>query len=76
MNTYYYVLLTIFCILAYMIVVDKNVATYITLLLKLSSINLKRFYFMVKFHPRNFITTWMLNRKIRKEFKNFEKDFE
>lgn len=66
MGIYYYVILTIFAILAYMIIVDRNVADYIVLIFKLLKVNCQRLYWMVRYHPNNFITLWIENRKYEK----------
>lgn len=75
LNTYHYFLLTIFCILAYMIIVDKNVSSYIILLFKIFRINVERFIWMVKYHPNNFITTWIQNKKYENIAKELEKKY-
>lgn len=56
MTTYYYVLFIIFSVIAYMIVVDNNVASYITLIFKILKVNTERLIWMIRFHPRNPIT--------------------
>lgn len=63
MNIYYYMLFTIFAVILYMMYVDKNVSDYIILLSKILKIKIERFFWMVKYHPKNFITTWIRNRK-------------
>ena len=63
---YYYGLLLVFGVVAYMIVVDKNVAIYIVLLGKLAKLNIKRFIFWVKFYPRLRFDTFWLKRKSKK----------
>lgn len=73
MNQYNYFLLLTFSILSIMIVLDKNVADYLTLVFKMMKLNLERFYWMVQYHPNNFITTWKRNRqydRIAKELQN------
>lgn len=49
-----------------MIIIDANVGSYITLSLKLVSIQYQRFLWMIKYHPLNFVTTWIQNRKYDK----------
>lgn len=63
---YYYGLLLVFGIIAYMIVIDKNVATYIILLGKLAKLNINRFIFWLKFYPRLRFDTFWLKRKSKK----------
>lgn len=63
---YYYGLLLVFGVIAYMIVIDKNVATYIILLGKLAKLNINRFIFWLKFYPRLRFDTFWLKRKSKK----------
>lgn len=72
--TYYYALLTIFAVLCYMIVVDKNVAEYIVLIGKLLNIRTKQFFFMIKMYPRLTFDNFMIKRKLnRLQKKNNDK---
>jgi hypothetical protein len=66
----------IFIIIALMIIIDPNVGRFIDLLLKIVGINFERFIWMVKYHPNNFITTLIQNRKYDKIAKELEKEFE
>lgn len=66
---YYYILLTIFGVIAYMIIVDKNVATYIILLGKIAKLKASRFIFWVKFYPRLRFDTFWLKQKSKKVLK-------
>lgn len=61
-------------IFAYVLAVDKNVADYLTLVFKLTNINLQRFLWMLKYHPNNFVTTWIQNQKYSKIAKELEKE--
>jgi hypothetical protein len=63
---YYYALLFVFGVIAYMIVVDKNVATFIILLGKMARVSISRFIFWVKFYPRLRYDTFWLKRKSKK----------
>ena len=63
---YYYGLLLVFGVVAYMIIVDKNVAAYIILLGKLAKLQINRFIFWVKFYPRLRFDTFWLKRKSKK----------
>ena len=46
-----------------MIVIDPNVGDYITLIIRFIGIQLQRLFWMIKYHPNNFITTWIQNQK-------------
>jgi len=63
---YYYGLLLVFGVVAYMIVVDKNVAAYIVLLGKVAKLQVNRFIFWIKFYPRLRFDTFWLKRKSKK----------
>lgn len=63
---YYYGLLLVFGVVAYMIIVDKNVAAYIILLGKLAKLQINRFIFWIKFYPRLRFDTFWLKRKSKK----------
>lgn len=62
--TYYYTLLLVFGIIAYMIAVDSNVATFLILLWKLTCVNIRRGIFLIKFYPRLAWDTWNIKRTI------------
>lgn len=63
----------IFGIIAYVLIVDKNVSDYLILLAKMASINIQRFFWMVRFHPRNPITNFLKEREYSKLAKELEK---
>jgi hypothetical protein len=73
---YYYILLTLFAITCYMIIVDQNVATYIDLQRKMLGLNLRRFYWMIKFHPKNPITNLIMKWNYAKILRDLKKDME
>jgi hypothetical protein len=61
-----FILLTTFCIIAYAISVDSNVAQLINLIPRLIQINVQRFIMMIQLHPKNPITNMMMYFKYRK----------
>jgi hypothetical protein len=69
---YYYGLLFVFCVVAYMMVVDKNVADYIILSYKLFLINVERLRWLIIYHPKNPITRWWMDRKFKKFIKEMQ----
>ncbi len=75
MNYFQSILLIIFGVIAYMMIIDENVAIYITLIFKILKVNTERLIWMIKFHPNNFITTWIQNRKYDKIARELEKEF-
>jgi hypothetical protein len=76
MSQYYYFLFLIFSIIAVMIVLDNNVAVYITLIFKIIKVNTERVFWMIKFHPRNPITNLMMRWKYDKMAKDLIKEYE
>lgn len=66
--------LIIFAILAYLIITDKNVAEYLTLIFKMSRLNVERMLWLIKFHPRNPITNLMMRWKYDRLAKELEKE--
>jgi hypothetical protein len=66
MNPVNFTLLTIFAIVAYLIIIDDNVVKYLSLQFQVIRVNIQRYYMMAKLHPRNPITNWMMNRKYAK----------
>lgn len=76
MNTYNSTLLIIFGIIGYIMIVDKNVADYFILLTKIIRLNVERLYWMIRLHPKNFVTTWISNRKYDKIARQMHKEFQ
>lgn len=72
---YYYTWFALFAIIAYVIVVDPNVAKYITLLWKLAVVNFHRFIW-VKFYPRLRWDTWNLKRMGEKRARELRKELD
>jgi hypothetical protein len=72
--TYYHAgLLLSFFIIAYMITVDRNVAYFLILNLKLLRINLERLKFMIIYHPKNPITNFVMRLRYAKLTKELMK---
>jgi len=75
MSTYYYTLFIIFTVIVTMMILDHNISEYINLLFKILKVNIERFIWMIRFHPNNFITTYLQNRKYDKIARELEKEF-
>lgn len=80
MNSYYYFWISIFTIIAVMIVLDPNVGEFITLASKVVKVNTERIWWMIRFHPRNPVTNLIkkweydkIARELEQEFLNREK---
>lgn len=63
MSSISYGLLLVFGIVLYVMIIDQNVADYLFLVFKMMKLNVVRLLWMIRFHPNNFITTWIQNRK-------------
>jgi hypothetical protein len=71
---YYYAIFTVFAIIAYMIVVDKNVAIFIELMARFAVVQVKRAWWIVRFHPANPIPRWTLNWRVERMTRELEKN--
>lgn len=69
-------ILIIFGVIAYIMILDENVGTYLTLVFKIMKINFERLYWLIRYHPNNFITTWIQNRKYDQIAKELQQEFE
>ena len=75
MNTYYLTILAVFGIVAYMMIVDQNVADFISLIPRIIKLNVERFYWKIRFHPivtTNKLSQWLMMRKYEKMIKEYE----
>lgn len=73
MNMYYYFLFTIFAILVYMMAVDRNVITFFDLMIRYTGVQIKRAWWLVRFHPINPIPRWTLNWRAERMARQLEK---
>ena len=64
----------LFSIVAYLIVVDKNVAEYLTLVIKITKINIVRTLWMIRLHPNNPITNLMIKWEYYKLVRKFQNE--
>ena len=69
-----YGLLLVLGIIAYIMIIDQNVADYFLLVFKMMKLNTVRLLWMIRFHPNNFVTTWIQNRKYDRMAKELEKE--
>lgn len=74
--TIYYVSFTIFSILAVLMLLDENVGIYFLLCLRFLKLNLERLIWMIRFHPNNFVTTFIRNLEYEKIARELEKEFQ
>ena len=63
MNLYYYSIFSIFAIIAFIMVLDPNFSRYLGLLSRLIENNIKRIYYLIKFHPNNYFELWLAKRR-------------
>ena len=66
MHVYQFTLLIVFTLIAGMIIIDKNVADYISLLVSIVRMHFDRMKFMVVYHPKNPITNYVQSQKMNK----------
>lgn len=66
MLIYYYTLFTVFAIICYMMIVDKNVSLFLELVYKITKLNVERFYWMAILHPKNPITNYLKEKEYKK----------
>ncbi len=69
-------LLIIFTILAYIIIIDENAATYLTLIFKIMRVNTERMLWMIRFHPYNPITNLMMKWKYERLARELQAEME
>lgn len=74
--TTYYVLCLIAGIILYMAAVDQNVSDYIVLQGKIIKVAIERFFWMIRFHPKNPITNLIMKFKYDKMARELQKEFE
>ncbi len=75
MTPYQTILLIIFGVIGYIIVIDPNVSEYLTLVFKMSKLNIERAFWLIKFHPKNPITNLMKKWEYDKIARELEKEF-
>lgn len=73
MTLYYYAIFAVFAIIVYMITVDKNVAIFIDLMIRYAGVQLKRAWWIVRFHPINPIPRWTLKWRVERMTRQLEK---
>jgi hypothetical protein len=66
--------LILFAILAYLILTDRNVADYLTLVFKMTRLNIERMFWMIRLHPKNPITNLMMRWKYERIARELEKE--
>jgi len=72
-----YVWLLIFAIIAYMIVIDPNVGSFIILVPKIIKVNIERMIWMIRFHPTILyspVGRWWMKRKYMKTVKELSQE--
>jgi hypothetical protein len=68
--------LILFAILAYLILTDKNVADYLTLVFKMTRLSIERMFWMIRFHPKNPITNLMMRWKYDRIARELQEEME
>lgn len=73
-DPYYLSLFLVFSIIAVVLVIDRNVSDYIVLVFKIFKINIEKLFWMIKLHPKNPITNFMMKRQYEKIAKELHKE--
>lgn len=73
-SNYYLSLFLVFFIIAFVFIIDRNVSDYFLLSLKVIKINIERLYWMIRLHPKNPITNFMMRRQYNKIAKELHKE--
>jgi hypothetical protein len=68
--------LILFAIIAYLVITDKNVADYLTLVFKMTRLNIERMFWMIRFHPKNPITNLMMRWKYERIARELQEEME
>jgi hypothetical protein len=68
--------LILFAIVAYLILTDKNVADYLTLVFKIAKLNIDRTLWMIRLHPKNPITNLMMRWKYDRIARELQEEME
>lgn len=71
---YYYSLLGVFLVVAYMMYVDPNVGQFIILLWKMVKVQYHRTVFWIRFYPRLRYDTFILKLRGRRAMKNLSRN--
>jgi len=71
-----YGLLLVLGIIAYIMIIDQNVADYFLLVFKMMKLNVVRLLWMIRFHPRNPITNLMMKWKYEKLARELQAEME
>ena len=66
----------IFSIIAYLILTDGNVADYLTLVFKMTKMNIERMFWMIRLHPKNPITNMMMIWKYDQIARELERELQ
>lgn len=72
-----YAWLLIFGIIAYMIIIDPNVGSFIILMTKTLKVNIERMIWMIRFHPvilSSPVGKWLMMRKYMKTVKELSQE--
>lgn len=75
MNPYQLSFFTLFIIVAYFVATDESVATYVNLIFAGAWLQVRRYYYMAILHPKNPITNWIMERKMKKLAKELSKEY-
>ena len=68
--------LILFAIVAYLMITDKNVSDYLTLIFKMMRLNIDRTLWMIRLHPKNPITNLMMRWRYDRIARELQEEME
>ena len=65
------VVLSLFGILIFLMITDELFAHYVYLFINLLIVQTKLFYWRMKLHPKNYLTKWLFDRRLKESSKKY-----
>lgn len=67
----YYVVVYTLVFIVGLCIIEPNLAKWVDLQFQWFLLNIRRTILIIQFHPRNFITNWMIRRKFQRIIKEY-----
>ena len=67
----YYVVVYTLVLIVGLCIIEPNLTKWVELQFKLFLINIRRTILIIQFHPRNFITNWIIRRKFQRIIREY-----
>jgi len=65
-----------FAIIYYLVLTDKSIAAFIMLMFKSFGVNVRRYFWIIQYHPKNPITNYIQKKKYSKIAEELIKEYE